>query len=77
MWVEQQEGPRSIRAVISLGLLSEQKSEWIVVEGVCVWHCGGPFPFAVGSSSGPKRTHVAFLPFESIHFGDSCFLLVM
>lgn len=36
VWVEQQEGPRSIRAVISLGLLSEQKSEWIVLEGGCV-----------------------------------------
>lgn len=36
VWVERQEGPRSIRAVTSLGLLSEQKSEWIVMEGVCV-----------------------------------------
>lgn len=54
VWVGWQEEPRSIGAVISLGLLSEQQSERVLTEEVCVAF-SDKFLFVVGSSSALKK----------------------
>lgn len=62
-------GPRSIGAVISSGLLSEQKSEWALMEGVCV-ALYRKFHFVVGSSreSSLKKHTCHISPFREHPF---------